>query len=472
MMGRRTFLGTVGAAGLALGLTGCAEEEPTVAAKPKPSKDGYRLPAEGEPHEVTWMAYGATPGVWGEEPSTPYGRDLTNARLVARQDLVRLAATISRFEPVALLVTSAADEAEARQFLAAIVAGTSPKDQLGKALDGSGRIYIGDVKPSELPPIQTHPLDLVLVPLDDLWVRDTGPVFVTDAAGKLRGVDLNFNGWGQEPIATGLGGWRKDPKKAANGVTDQPIARDRTVAKAIAADSEAPLVKTWLTMEGGGLEVNGSGLGVATESCILNPNRNPGKTKAEVEAELRRLFGVERMLWMPGRPGLEVTDWHVDFLARFTSPGQLLYASAEYGEAADKRDRKLLLKAVDQINDLPADQRSKLLGGASGKLKTATLPEPDPAEVYKTYKARNQALPFTERGADEFSLTAAPGYIGYYEANDCIVMGQYGDRTTDQEAFDTISELYPDKVVVQITTDGLCTGGGTIHCATQQQPRV
>ncbi|WP_169501840.1 hypothetical protein [Kribbella catacumbae] len=114
-MGRRTFLGTVGF-GLALSLTGCTDDEPAPSAKPKPAGNGYRQPAEGEPHEVTWMAYGATPGVWGEEPTTPYGRDLTNARLVARQDLVRLAATISRFEPVALLVNSPADEAEARAF--------------------------------------------------------------------------------------------------------------------------------------------------------------------------------------------------------------------------------------------------------------------------------------------------------------------------------------------------------------------
>ncbi|GAA0582433.1 agmatine deiminase family protein [Kribbella sandramycini] len=449
------------------GLTGCGPDEP--AAPPKAAAGGYLMPAEGAPHEVTWMAYGATPGVWGEEPDTAYGRDLTNARIVARQDLVRLAATISRFEPVALLVNDAADEAEAKRFLAEIIAASSPKDQVGRELDGSGRIYLGDVAVKELPAIRTHPLDLVRMPLNDLWVRDTAPVFVRDASGALHAVNLNFNGWGQAPIATGLEGWRKDPRKAANGVVDQPIDADRAVAAAIAADSEVPVLKTWLTMEGGGLEVNGHGLGVATESCILNPNRNPGKQKEEIEVELRRLFGTERMLWMPGRPGLEVTDWHIDFLARFTAPDHLLYASAEFGEAEDKRDRKVLLAAIDELNQLPAEQRTKLLGGGK-KLTTSTLPEPDPAAVYKTYRARNTALPFTERGADEFAQTAAPGYIGYYEANDCIVLGQYGDLDTDAEAFDIVADLFPDKLVVQISTDGLCTGGGTIHCATQQQP--
>ncbi|WP_165956422.1 agmatine deiminase family protein [Kribbella antibiotica] len=471
-MGRRRFLRNAGfGAVAAAGLTGCGSSGTASTPTPTPVvRNGFLLPPEGAPHEVTWMAYGATPGVWGEEPETAYGRDLTNARIVARQDLVRLAATISRFEPVALLVNTAEDEAEAKRFLAEIIEASSPKDQVGSELDGSGRIYLGDVAKSELPKIRTHPLDLVQMPLNDLWVRDTGPVFVRDASGALSAVNLNFNGWGQAPITTGLEGWRKDPRKAANGVVDQPIDQDRTVAAAIAADSGVPVLKTWLTMEGGGIEVNGHGLGVATESCILNPNRNPGKQKEEIEVELKRLFGIERMLWMPGRPGLEVTDWHVDFLARFTEPGNLLYASAEYGEAEDKRDRKALLKAVDEINALPADQRTRLLGGAK-KLTTATLPEPDPAAVYKTYKARNQARPFTERSSDEFGQTAAPGYIGYYEANDCIVLGQYGDNATDAEAFDTVADAFPDKIVVQISTDGLCTGGGTIHCATQQQPR-
>lgn len=428
------------------------------------------MPPEWAPHEVTWMAYGATAGVWGEDTVSAYGRDLTNARILARQDLVRLAANLSRFEPVAMLVDSAADEAEAREFLAESVEEQSVKDQVGDALDGSGRLFIGDVSPDELPPIETHPLDLLVSPLNDLWARDTGPVFVTDSRGALHGVNLNFNGWGQQPITTGLKGWRKDREKTANGIVDQPVDRDQEVVYAIADDSEVPLVETWLTMEGGGIEVNGSGLAVATESCILNPNRNPGKSKADVEAELRRLFGVQRMLWMPGRTGIELTDWHVDFLARFTSSGHLLYASADGGEPEDKRDRKLLLEGVAAVNALPEDERVRLMDGVS-ELTTSVVPQPDLLAVYDAFDRRNQDLPVTERSAEEFSETVAAGYIGYYEANGCIVMPQYGDSEA-AEAFDILSELYPDEVVIAITTDGLAAGGGTIHCATQQQPRV
>lgn len=498
MLGRREMLRATGVVGLGMIVGGC-REEPNRDARPtsgmpgsgtpggtpsggpstgSPGVAGFRMPAEGGPHERTWMAYGATPGVWGEDSVSPYGRDLRNSRIVARQDLVRLAATISRFEPVTLLVNSAADEAEARRFLAECKAGRSAKDQVGAELDRAGRIYAAGEK---LPPIGT--VDIVRMPLNDLWARDTAPVFVRDTGGRPHAVDLNFNGWGQWPPRTGLPGWRKDPAKTRNGIRDQPITRDRGVAAGIAVDADIQVVRTWLTMEGGGLEVNGAGLGVATESCILTPNRNPGKTKAAVEAELRRLFGVERVLWMPGRPGIELTDWHVDFLARFVAPGKLLYAASD--DPGDGPDQRALRAGVEQINALPANERALLLGGSADggggagergagagadQLTLHAIQPPDPDEVFSAYEARNRALPITERGADEFGETAATGYVGYYEANGCVVLGQFGDLEADQAAYDLISELYPDRVVVQLTTDGLANAGGTIHCATQQQP--
>ncbi|GAB2582656.1 agmatine deiminase family protein [Kribbella endophytica] len=488
MLGRRELLRATGVAGLGMVVGGC-REEPSVNVTPtsgttadgtpsggpstgSPGPAGFRMPAEGGPHAVTWMAYGATPGVWGEDSVSAYGRDLRNSPVVARQDLVRLAATISRFEPVALLVNSAADETEARRFLAACSAGRAVKDQVGDELDRSGRIYAGGEK---LPAVGT--VDLVRMPLNDLWARDTAPVFVRDTGGRLHAVDLNFNGWGQWLPRTGLPGWRKDPAKTRNGIRDQPITRDRGFAAGIAADADIQVVRTWLTMEGGGLEVNGAGLGVATESCILNPNRNPGKTKAAVEAELRRLFGVERMLWMPGRPAIELTDWHVDFLARFVAPGKLLYAASD--DPDDGPDQRALRAGVEEINALPANERALLLGGGgrsggggagADRLTLHAVQPPDPEQVFAAYEERNRALPITERGADEFGETAATGYVGYYEANGCVVLGQFGDLEADQAAYDLISELYPDRVVVQLTTDGLANAGGTIHCATQQQP--
>ncbi|MEV6285029.1 agmatine deiminase family protein [Kribbella sp. NPDC051770] len=475
MLGRRKLLGATGMAGLGMVVSGCrqapepdgtrtptsGESSPGGPSSGRPGSSAFRMPAEGAAHEVTWMAYGATPGVWGEDSVSAYGRDLRNSRIVARQDLVRLAATIARFEPVVLLVNSAADEAEARRFLADCKAGRSIKDQVGE-LDRAGRIYAGGEK---LPPVGE--VELVRMPLNDLWARDTAPVFVRDTGGRLHAVDLNFNGWGQWPPRTGLPGWRKDPEKTRNGIRDQPITRDRGVAAGIAVQADVQVVRTWLTMEGGGLEVNGSGLAVATESCILNPNRNPGRTKAQVEVELRRVFGVERMLWMPGRPAIELTDWHVDFLARFVAPGKLLFAGSDDPE--DGPDRRALRAGVEALNNLPDAERRTLLGGAD-QLSMHEVQPPDPDQVFAAYQARNRALPITERGADAFAETVATGYVGYYEANGCVVLGQFGDLDADQAAYDLISELYPERLVVQITTDGLANAGGTIHCATQQQP--
>ncbi|MFE6065982.1 agmatine/peptidylarginine deiminase [Streptomyces sp. NPDC056525] len=428
------------------------------------------MPAESAPHAATWMAYGATVSAWGDDTADAFGRDLSNSRTIARQDLMRVAANLSRFEPVFMLVDSNADKAQATAYLEAIAAQTSAKDQFHDAVDGSGRIYLGAGKsPEALPPIRTHPITFVVQHINDLWTRDTAPVFALDPDGRLHGVDLNFNCWGQFPLTTGLPGWTKDPEKTKNGVIDQPIDGDRHVAKAVNRYVRTPEVSTWLTMEGGGLEVNGRGLGIACESSIINDNRNPGKSKTEIEAELRRVLGVEKMLWLPGVKGEELTDWHIDFTARFTSPSELLFAFDTNFEPKDQRNQKALAAAVDQINNLSGEEKARYLGSATATLTTHTLPVPDQAKVFQAFTARNTPS-ITARGLEEFILTSAAGYVGYYEANGCVIMAQCGDVERDRQAHQTVQRLYPDRVVIQITSDGIASGGGTIHCATQQQP--
>lgn len=429
----------------------------------------FQMPAESDTHAATWMAFGATVGAWGDGTVTALDRDLSNSRTVARQDLMRLAANLSRYETVFMLVDSAADRAQAASYLEAVVAQTDPKDQFHDALDDSGRIYIGGRSASDLPPIRTYPITFVDQHINDLWTRDTAPVFVVGADGVVSGVDLNFNCWGQSPIRTGLPDWRKDPEKTRNGVIDQPIDGDLQVASAINRYLKTPGIDTWLTMEGGGIEVSGHGLAVACESSIVNDNRNPGKSTSEIEAELRRLFGVERVLWMPGLKGEELTDWHVDFTARFATRTDLLYAFDPNFEPPDQRNEKALNAAVDDINRMSPEDRNRFLGSPTATLATHTLPVPDQTRVYASFTARN-TLPITDRSLEEFTLTTAAGYIGYYEANGCIVMAQYGDSRHDMQAFETVQRWYPDRTVIQMTTDGITSGGGTIHCSTQQQP--
>ena len=434
---------------------------------------GLRMPAEWHPHEASWMAYGATVGAWGDSNETSFDRDLSNSRIVARQDLVRLAANLSRFEKVYLLVHDDRDEAQARHLLEESLAQSSVKDQFSGELDASGRIYIGpDRKVSDLPDIGTFEIVFLRASLDDLWTRDTAPVMSMDPRGELYGANLNFNGWGQWPVSSGLCDWRKDPEKTLAGVIDQPVGNDRKVAGFINDYLELPEIETWLTAEGGGFEVNGEGLGMAMESSIINDNRNPGKSKSEIEAELRKLFGIEHMIWMPGLKGKELTDWHVDFTARFVSQNKIVAAFDRNFEPADNRNEVALHEAIDELNSLPANLKKKYLGSRTSSMELHMLPVPDIEQVYESYRARNLKPLITGRSMEEFIETTAPGYIGYTHANGAIIMGQFGDTKADLEAFNSVQALYPEHTIIQITTDGLASGGGTIHCATQQQPAV
>lgn len=390
------------------------------------------MPDEGDPHAATWMAYGATAAAWGTTGA--YGA----SRRAARQDLMRIAVNLSRFEPVKMLV-SPDDLPEAQRVLA------QARQDVSTPVHSGGPV---------LPAIGAGgPVELVARAVDDLWVRDTGPVFVRGGAQELRGVNFNFNGWGQED--PGVSGWRRDPQKARNGISPRPIGHERTVASFILKRAGVPELGTWLILEGGGIEVDGQGTAICTESCILNPNRNPGRSKREVEAELRRVLGIQKVIWLPGVRGADITDGHVDFYARFVEPGRVVYGldtdprSPEYG--ITHQHQAILSSATD---------------ARGRKLRTVPLVAPNADRVYASVTKRNG---WTARlyNADSF----AAGYIGFYLANGCVLMAEFGDPQADQAAFNALRTLYSDRIVMQIRTDVLANGGGTIHRATQQQPR-
>lgn len=393
----------------------------------------YLMPDEGERHAATWMAYGATADAWGT--SGAYGA----SRLPARRDLMRIAVNLSRYEPVKMLV-SAADLPQARQLLAAARAEAAQV----------GAIYSGGAALNNIE--QGGPIELIRHSVNDLWIRDTGPVFVRNKQGQQAGVDFHFNGWGQEN--TGAPGWARDPEKARNGIQPQEIGADRKVAQFILQRTGTPKVKTWLVMEGGGIEVDGHGTAICTESCILNCNRNPGRSKAEVERELGRVLGIRKVIWLPGVRAQEITDGHIDFYARFVGRGRVVYGldtdpqSSEY--AVTHKHQELLRRAID------ADGH---------RLEIVPLEAPDTAKVRQTVMGRT-GWSSKLFNADSF----AAGYVGFYLANHCLLMAQFGDPAADRAAYETLAELYPDRVIMQIATDGLANGGGTIHCATQQQP--
>lgn len=441
LLTRRDALRTFGILSAASLLPSCGALATNAAKEGDYSISGFVMPEEGGAHKATWMAYGATAEAWGT--SGNFGA----SRKIARLDLLRIAANLSRFEPVKMLVNNSRDLKEAESLFAQV------KQELNA---GDNRRYTATNVFSNgkaLPAIEAGgSVEFIVCPLNDLWVRDTAPIFVKNAQGEIAAVDFNFNGWGQED--TGAAGWNKDEQKAENGIDDQRVDEDQKVAQFIINRTGVKAIDTWLVMEGGGIEVNGEGTAICTESCILNDNRNPNRSKAEIEAELDRVLGVKKVIWLKGRKAQDITDGHIDFYARFIDDHTVAYAvetnkgSSDY--AVTKENQALLSQATT----------------ADGKrLKLVPLYAPNFDEVEENVSARQW-----KDGKSKFNDESfAAGYIGYYVTDKCVLMAQFGDEKADLAAFETLSKLYPNHRIMQIATDGLANGGGTIHCATQQQ---
>ncbi|MFC5724543.1 agmatine deiminase family protein [Streptomyces gamaensis] len=258
-------------------------------------------------------------------------------------------------------------------------------------------------------------------PVDDLWMRDTAPTFVRAGEG-LAAVDFGFNGWGGK----------------------QEHQRDADVARRVAEVAGVPRVKASLVAEGGSLETDGDGTLMATESSLVNDNRNPGKSRDDIERELKRLLGVQKVIWFKGVKDKEITDYHIDGIARFTSPGTVLLSAPAPGTEPNDFTR-----AYEQAKEVLANSTD-----AKGrKLRVVEVPEVDPAKV-------------GQEDIDDFSGT----YVNYYVANGAVIMPKFGDEEADRKAADIVAELYPGREVRQLSISTLVQGGGAIHCSTQQLP--
>ncbi|MGH8382714.1 agmatine deiminase family protein [Pseudomonas sp.] len=264
----------------------------------------------------------------------------------------------------------------------------------------------------------------VTTELDDIWMRDIGANFVITEAGDLGAVDFNFNGWGNK----------------------QQHANDARVARLVAKNAKATYLRSELVGEGGGIEVDGHGTGIITESCWINANRNPDWSKAEVEEELKARLGLRKIIWLPGIKNKDITDAHVDFYARFVKPGVVI---ANLDTDPDSYDHKVTLAHLEILKSATdADGR---------KLKVHTVSPP--------LKPRNSR--FSKNNPD-----FAAGYINYFVINGAVIAPQFGDKAADTKAFDLLTELYPDREVVQLNIDAIAAGGGGIHCVTHQLPQV
>jgi agmatine deiminase len=320
------------------------------------------MPAEWAPHERTLMAWPTRLELWGDELEH------------ARAEYAATANAIAAFEPLTMVCATAAQATQARAALTAAA-------------------------------------EVVELPIDDSWLRDSGPIFVVDADGRRAGVHFGFNSWGGKYAP-----WHRD---AAVGRLLVEHLGDRRY--------DAPFV-----LEGGAVVVDGEGMLLTTEECLLNPNRNPGMSREEIEAGLCDHLGVETVVWLgQGLVEDRDTDGHVDMIAAFTRPGEALLQTLEPGAPSHER---------------MADNRSRLV--AAG-LQVIDFPILASVEV-----------------AGE-SVTVSQ--LNLYLCNGAVVVPLAG-IDTDVEALERIAAAYPGREVVGVPGRVIAYGGGGPHCITQQVP--
>jgi agmatine deiminase len=258
------------------------------------------------------------------------------------------------------------------------------------------------------------------VPTDDLWCRDAGPTFVKNSRGALAIAHIKFNGWGNK----------------------QPHDHDARIAEAVAARLGVPILDSGLVGEGGGIEHDGAGTLMAHASCWVNPNRNAG-SQDEIGQKLLAALGGKKMIWAPGISGADITDYHIDALARFVAPGNVLI---QLPPAIDKSDP--WSRAAFQTYDILQSQ-----SGADGQpLQITKLAEP--------IAIRSRARDFVA------------SYVNYYVCNGAVIAAQFGDKAADEKARAALQSLHPDRSVIMLNVDPIGAAGGGIHCATQQQPKT
>ncbi|MGM9443552.1 agmatine deiminase family protein [Streptomyces murinus] len=372
-MGRRGFLTAAGltAAGAALAATGGR----ALAASPRSqaaSAGSFSVPIEDVRHTRTWMAWPDSTAIWG--------RKLLSG---VQADIALIARTIAKYEPV-IMCANSGSAANARSMC------------------GSSVTVISSI------------------PVDDCWMRDSGPVFRTDGAGGLDAVGLNFNGWGNK----------------------QTHAKDALVAERIAAYVGVPFASAGLVGEGGAIEQDGVGTLMATRSSLINSKRNPGMSQAQLETAMCAAYGASKVIWFDGVSGQDITDDHIDATSRFLAPGKALVqmplTTDTDAYAKDARQQYQILSASTTASGSP--------------MSVTQLQGPD----YNKIRSTNQDF--------------LASYANYYVCNGAVISGQFGDAQADTAAKATLARLFPGRVIEQLNIDRLGTGGGGIHCVTQQQP--
>ncbi|MCL9657711.1 agmatine deiminase family protein [Pseudomonas protegens] len=328
-----------------------------------------------------WAPHAATWMVWPHNQAlweSVWGVTLADVQA----DFARVANAIARFEPVKLVVDPV-------------------------ALD-SARTLCGD-----------H-VELIAQAVNDSWCRDSGPSFICHPQQGLAGVSWRFNAWGE---------------KSAHDL-------DRSLARRLLDELGLPSFGSPLANEGGAIHVDGEGTLITTESVLLNPNRNPGLSKAEIEDVFSRLLGVQKTIWLPGDPDHvtgDMTDGHVDGVCAFARPAVLLVDATHDQESVYAEVVRENRRALELARD--AQGRS--------------------FELIELFEA--------SAAVDARAEVFCASYTNFYLANGAVIMPAYG-IAADQAAAQVLSRAFPGREVVPVRINHLAHGGGGVHCITQQQP--
>jgi agmatine deiminase len=340
-----------------------------------PAALGYRMPAEWEPHAATWLSWPRREGI-----SFPDSFDRVMPALRAMVE------TLIESEQVCINVCNDAHETEARQVLRRL-----PMER-----------------------ISFH-----VIPTNEPWCRDHGPIFLTrDLDPKLAILDWDYNAWGN-----------KYP----------PFNLDEVVPTRVADILKLPVFYPRMILEGGSIEVNGAGALLTTESCLLNPNRNPRLSRGEIEQRLRDYLSVREIFWLGDGISGDDTDGHIDDLARFVSEYTVVTVVEE--DHADE-NYKPLQENLARLREMKIDSR---------EIDIITLPMP--REIVRE------------------GLRLPASYANFYIANSCVLVPTFADPA-DEAALSILRNLFPDRRIIGIDCRELIWGLGTFHCLTQQQPAV
>lgn len=354
-----------------------------------PISGGFYMPAEWEKHEGTWLQW-------------PHNDRYQDSQMWLEHTWLAMTIALHEHEIVHIIVT---DERR-REHLQRQIA------------------YYG---------LDENNIDVHIIPTDDVWVRDNGPIFLVNERGELAATDWNFNGWGKR----------------------YPFEKDCQVPAILGSRLSIPHYVAPIVAEGGGIEVNGKGTMIATRTSIINSNRNPGKSQDEIEAALKAYLGIEHLIWLSGAPKDfcdavgDDTDFHIDGCARFVDESTVLYTWTD--------------DPADPNYPFFQQHRQELESAVTESGKSLTLvPLLLPRNLSYATRFQPTRMPFESKPALAF-------FTNYYVANKVVLVPVYGD-VNDAVAKSIIAEHFPNREIIGIPAHGVAELGGMMHCVTQQQP--